>query len=361
MRQRFLALDALRGIAALGIFVRHVPEQTLAHLLPGSYLAVDLFFLLSGFVLAHAYTARFREGLKPGDFMAQRYLRLAPAYFAGCVFGLAILIWFDPPDALDPARMFAALGSAALFLPDPLPFAHKPDAPFPLNGPAWSLFFELVANGLLAAMLFSRRNFVLPVMSVGLAALVAAAFLHGSLDGGYTFSNAWVGLARVLFAFFAGVLIYSVWKSNKHPFSVPAPLLALVMLGVFAVPASGAIRPIVDLAAVTVVFPALIYLGASARVNVLAGASIWLGAISYPLYAIHGPALRLITQAAEKYLQADIWLRLGISGSVALLGICLGLAMLVDQFVDQPARSRLGKFLLRPKQARDARKAQRAV
>jgi hypothetical protein len=69
-KPRFATLDGLRGIAALAVVTRHVPDSTLLNWSQGSTLAVDLFFVLSGFVLMHAYNRRLSEGLSPFTFLS---------------------------------------------------------------------------------------------------------------------------------------------------------------------------------------------------------------------------------------------------------------------------------------------------
>ena len=82
-RRVFGTLDGLRGIAALAVVTRHVPDTTFQDLLPGSTLAVDLFFVLSGFVLAHSYTERLRGEMGAIAFMRVRIIRLYPLYILG--------------------------------------------------------------------------------------------------------------------------------------------------------------------------------------------------------------------------------------------------------------------------------------
>src|ERR1700761_6004380 len=72
------ALDGLRGVAAIAVMLHHFRPLTAPWLFAHGYLAVDLFFLLSGFVIAHAYDARFRKGLGVPAFLVIRLIRLWP-------------------------------------------------------------------------------------------------------------------------------------------------------------------------------------------------------------------------------------------------------------------------------------------
>ena len=88
---RFTGLDGLRGLAALAVFGAHVPDPLLRDALPGCDLAVDLFFALSGFVLAHAYFERLRKGMGVGTFFKRRVIRLYPLYALGTIISLSIV------------------------------------------------------------------------------------------------------------------------------------------------------------------------------------------------------------------------------------------------------------------------------
>jgi peptidoglycan/LPS O-acetylase OafA/YrhL len=65
----FSALDAMRGIAAVSVVFYHAGIHSGLPLLPHAYLAVDLFFVLSGFVIAHAYEEKLHHGMTVGKFM----------------------------------------------------------------------------------------------------------------------------------------------------------------------------------------------------------------------------------------------------------------------------------------------------
>ena len=88
-RNRFVTLDALRGIAAIGVMLYHsMPDSPLV--IPGGYLAVDLFFVLSGFVIALTYEDKLRDGMTPREFLALRAIRLWPMLLVGAGLGIAL-------------------------------------------------------------------------------------------------------------------------------------------------------------------------------------------------------------------------------------------------------------------------------
>ncbi|HKU54954.1 MAG TPA: acyltransferase family protein, partial [Rhizomicrobium sp.] len=87
-KTRFLTLDALRGVGAIAVMAGHAGIVLNAYMPPFMYLAVDMFFVLSGFVLAHAYDGKFAGGLSVGAFLKARIARLYPIYLIGLVLGL---------------------------------------------------------------------------------------------------------------------------------------------------------------------------------------------------------------------------------------------------------------------------------
>jgi peptidoglycan/LPS O-acetylase OafA/YrhL len=337
LEQRFLTLDALRGVAAIAVLTLHVPDRTFANFLPGSYLAVDLFFLLSGFVLAHAYDARLRSGLSARAFMLQRYIRLAPCFMVGSAIGLGLACYAVTKGALPAEQAIASGASSLLFLPTPFALLSNVFL-FPLNAPAWSLFFELLANLIFAVPALRTRAGALILTGLSAVGLVWCAFVLGTLDGGFRASTAYVGLARVAFSFFAGVIIYRWWRRSTFRLSLPAPVLCLATIGIFAIHAEGGARAGFDCLAVLLIFPAMIVLGAGARPGRYPAIASLLGNLSYPLYATHVPLIRLLGLAVGLTYGDQAMSAFGAVGSVVLLGICIAFAFGVERLIDQPAR-----------------------
>lgn len=285
--QRFLVLDGMRGIAALAVLWSHAGFGFGHYYPPHGYLAVDFFFALSGFVLAHAYAARIAAGLSFRAFARLRLIRLYPMIFAGGIIGV---LAFNPGWARGGAELFWFDATAFLLLPLGLAF-HA--APFPVNVPIWSLFFELCANAAYWAAARrpgdAARGVIFIAAMAGL--LGGIAYVAGGLrDVGMASAISFLaGFPRVAVSFALGVLIFRYRLHERLP-RMPDICPALALAAALAMPACGWWY---DMGCVLAVFPLLLCLGAQARESIaLHRLWYWGGALSYPLYVIHEPLLR---------------------------------------------------------------------
>lgn len=286
---RLPGLDALRAIAAVCVVVMHVgPIYRTPEVLDSAYLAVDFFFLLSGFVMARTYEQRMRSGrIGAWRFLWLRYLRLWPTMAVGALLSLPFL-WRDGMSW----SIAANVGLPNFFL---LPTRSAPVI-FALNLPAWSVFFELLANfahGLLVQRL-SNRTLALLVACL-LAALGLCAWQFGNLDLGSRPENVVGGLARVAFSYALGILLWR-FHGDRAPFAVPPVLAFLAMPVLFAAAQGfGFEGPIFDVAFVAVAGPLMLWGGLRSRA--MESLARRVGALSFPLYAVHFPVL-LAAEAA---------------------------------------------------------------
>ncbi len=349
----FQTLDGLRGVAAIGVAIGHgrflAGPQPMAAF-SECYLAVDFFFVLSGFILAHAYGTRLSDGLSAGRFMALRLVRLYPLYGLAllCSFGLAAAQGFHSAIGvpLQPVDALAAL----LMLPDPhwgVPLypLNIADLLYPLNVPAWSLFFELVANAALA-LFWRRLSPAVLGMLVGVGAMVLVVALEArglgfgtqgdAFNAGALWSSFGGGLARVVFSFFAGVLVFRLWHRRPPRLQVPPALLLLVLATMLAAVPPKAAQDSYDLIATLIVFPVMVYLGAgSASGRIGARVFVWLGGISYGVYVLQ--------QAYYATIQAASGTALGVGQTVFALILLLPLATIADLAFDRPIRRWLAR------------------
>src|ERR1700683_2829054 len=143
---RYYVLDGMRGIAAIAVMIYHFSLDTGSVFLINADLAVDFFFILSGFVIAHSYGGRLRNGMNPLEYIGKRLIRLYPMFVLGILIGAPVLFLLERAGAANaPARFI--VGSVLynlLFLPDISNFQNG--ELFPANPPAWSLFFEMIAS-----------------------------------------------------------------------------------------------------------------------------------------------------------------------------------------------------------------------
>ena len=299
MKQHYQVLDGLRGTAALAVVVFHVLEmlwpEPAANPLHHAYLAVDFFFMLSGFIVGHAYDDRLpRMGF--GQFLLVRVRRLHPLTLAGLAIGLAgyLLDPFAPTQHGVPlARLMTTFGLMLLTLPSPA-LPNRYGETHSLNGPTWTLFQEYLANivyGLIGPRL-SRRGLAALVVVAG-AVLVAVAARLPHLGTGWGWDTFWIAPVRTAFPFFAGLLLYRLNPRLKSPLGFG--LLSLALLAVFAAPFASTAGPIkangvMEAGFIILVFPLIIAAGAAAKAGGrLTKLCAFCGAISYPLYITHYP------------------------------------------------------------------------
>ncbi len=343
--QRFLLLDGLRGIAAFAVILDHTPPNFLGDLIPGRYLAVDFFFVLSGFVLAHAYGKRLEGGWPVLSFMRARVIRLYPLYLVGLAIGVAMVVlgivrgWDSTP--LGQVGVFALFG--LLFVPAPPIYAFGGGHLYPFNGPAWSLFFELLVNliyGLIARFL---NRWMLGVILVGGAVgLVFTLTRHSGIGGpGWLWGHFDAGLARVIFSFFAGVALFRM-RSVMRLRQVPAILPVLMFIAVIAVPVPAEWRALYDAGAAIAVMPVLVWLASQANVSGWIGrVSGGLGAVSYGVYALHVPLLVLLSAAAAAmHIALPAWATV-----IAIVVLAGGTAAVLHHTYDGPVRRWLSRTL----------------
>lgn len=350
----FITLDALRGIAALAVISWHGGRLfgDDGPVFTSAILAVDLFFILSGFVLTHAYEQRLNANLSVPDFIRMRLIRLYPLYLLGfLIAGLAVALRLYANMAEGSTELGIAAVLNALMLPNPA--AGSPPFLFQFNFPAWSLFFELIAN--IAFALFgarlSTRNLAIFVGVLG-AALIAVTLRYQSFDLGASWRTFDGGLARAMFGFFAGMLIYRLRGKFAFTQSIQSnwmvlALAALTLASFLPRFAVGEWRPPAELKLLfaMTLYPALILVAARYEPDArLLPICSWLGVASYAAYVLHVPLHALGGVVAQ--LSADVWLEefAPISGLTFIVVIGLS-AWLADKYWDRPIRSFLNQKL----------------
>ncbi len=340
----FDVLNGLRGVAAIAVAAMHFFYYTVP-LHPAIVApAVDFFFVLSGFVIAHAYGDQLASNLGVGRFMLARAIRLYPLYLLGLIMGAAAMATYQ---WLPDSRFWSQLTFALFMLPGPLSFDHTNADLFPLNFPCWSLFFELVAN--LAYAVLARRlsDRVLGIIiAVGFFGLIACGLVTGSLDNGTVRPTFLGGLARVTFGFFAGVALYRLWRARPSRVALPPLALFVLMLLPLSFKPGSPLAWLYELVVVTIYLPAIVWFGAGARTS---GGSLRLctalGALSYPLYVIHAPVWTVVRAWDGKQFNELLHGFAPWGGYTLIAGLGV-FCWWLDKAVDYPLRRRLSRVLI---------------
>jgi peptidoglycan/LPS O-acetylase OafA/YrhL len=343
-KQHFPVLDGLRGIAALAVVVFHFMEMVFSdyskNFIGHGFLAVDFFFCLSGFVIGYAYDDRIKQlGVK--EFFKSRLIRLHPLVLLGSVLGL-LGFFFDPfgghPELYSVGKILLLFLASVLLIPLPI-MADRYFNLFGLNAPAWSLFWEYVANMVYALVLYRMRRSYHILFIVLSAAGVCYVIVHaGSIMGGWGGSSFRDGFVRVSYSFLAGLFIYRQhWLiPNRLGFAGLCVLLAIAFLSPFS-----QWNWLTESVIVLLYFPLLIALGAGTTVSaVQQKLCTFSGNISYPLYMTHYAVIWMFGNYYTTHKPAMGQVAWVIAISVVLL---VGFAYLVMVVYDIPVRQYLAK------------------
>lgn len=368
-------LDGLRGVAAVLVVIYHIFEGfAFAEVTNGAssglittfnhgHIAVDFFFMLSGFVISYAYDDRWGK-MSLGNFFKRRLIRLHPMVIMGAIIGVAAFLlegckqWngtMTPTGRVMTALLFTMLMIPAL---PGLPYEVRGNGEmFPLNGPAWSLWFEYIGNILYALIIHRLPTKTLATLAVALGA-AHAWFFVGNISGydmvgvGWTIDsvNFWGGLVRMLFPFTMGMLLARTFKPRKIKGAFW--LCSALLIAVFAVPyiastGKASINSLYEFLCIALLFPFIVWMGACGGCgdNVTGRVNKFLGDISYPLYIIHYPIMYMFYKwliKEELYTFGETW---GISIIVIITSLLLAYACL--KLYDEPVRRYLAKKFLK--------------
>ena len=355
-------LDGLRGVAALTVVCFHLFEAyATSHLdqrINHGYLAVDFFFILSGFVVGYAYDDRWTK-MTVREFLTRRLVRLQPMVVIGALIGAVKFYTQGCPvwdvSAVPVAMLLVATLMNAFMIPaTPGAEIRGVGEMYPLNGPAWSLFFEYIGNVLYALFIRRLSTRALAVLVASAGCGLAAFSVWGPLGDicvgfSLTGENIVGGSLRLLFAFPAGLLLSRVFRPVRVRGAFWIGSLAVVALA--SVPRIGGsehlwMNGVYDALCAVVLFPLIVWIGASGKTTDRVTSRIckFLGDISYPLYMVHYPFIYLyyawVKNENLTFGQSLPGAAVLVAGSVALAWLCL-------RFYDEPVRRFLSKRLLR--------------
>lgn len=332
---QYTTLDGLRGIAAVLIIERHTRQWFEGLTFYSSYFAVDFFFLLSGFVLAHAYDDRLRNGMSAVSFMRSRAIRLYPLYMIALM--LTIIIEFYNKGTISPITVLCAL----LFLPNYFGTTHGNW----FVGASWSLSFELLVNSVFAAIHRELSNKVLIVIILLSFALCSyCVFTFGSLDIGYKHPHMIGGFARVFFSFFLGVLLYRN-QFNKiiitKYLSWPCVIWFVLVL---AIPNTKSFRPWIEITMISVVLPFLLVVASQTNPSRITKKIFYpLGIVSYGVYIMHSSLSSAIDILARDLFNIKLIDFTPWGGLIAIITMVI-IVYILDKFYDAPIRKVLNLY-----------------
>ncbi len=370
-KNHYKILDGLRGVAAIIVVMFHILETFTGgdhskQIINHGYLAVDFFFVLSGFVIGYAYDDRWGK-MTLGNFFKRRLIRLHPMIIIGMIIG-ALTFYFQD------SYFFPAIGDTPvwkLLLVMVIGFTLFPvgrsldirgwTEMHPLNGPGWSLFFEYIGNILYALIIRKLSNKVLAVLVfIAGAALIHLAVTspHGDVIGGWSIHPAQlrIGFTRLLYPFFTGLLLSRIVKPGKINNAFLWSSLLLIII--FSIPRIGNneqlwMNGLYDSLSIIFVFPLIVYIGASGNLSgkISSKVSRFLGDISYPLYITHYPIIYMFMAWIAKNQEF-------INGSpngkltmvlvaISVLIVTVSISYVCFKFYDEPVRKWLANRFMK--------------
>lgn len=363
-KKHYEILDGLRGVAAVIVVIFHLFEtftggNNMKQIINHGYMAVDFFFVLSGFVIGYAYDDRWGK-MSLWGFFKRRLIRLHPMIVAGMLVG-AVTFYFQESSVVFPVigtvplwkmLIVALIGCTLLPVPPSLDIRGWTEM-HPLDGPAWSLFFEYIANILYALFIrkFSNKLLALLVFIAGVALIqFAVTSPGGDIIGGWSLEPAQmrIGFTRLLYPFFAGLFLSRVTQPGriKHAFL----WCSLILVVVLSLPRIGGtehlwMNGLYDALCIIFIFPLIVYIGASGEVKKRFPSKInrFLGEISYPIYITHYPLIYLFTAWVANH---QISMQTSVPVALGVLTASIIMAYLFFKLYDLPVRRWLTSRLM---------------
>ena len=384
-KPRYEILDGLRGVAAVLVVAYHLfetyyhgkPDQPINH----GYLAVDFFFVLSGFVIGYAYDDRWKQ-MSTWAFFKRRLIRLHPMVIFGTLFG-ALMFYFGGgsvfPMINETPWWMVVIVMLWCFTMIPLPASMDIRGwaeTNPLNGPAWSLQWEYLANILYALVIRRLSNWALGLCVLVFAALTIILCLDIDVTGflaerswaSYTVVGGWsttpdqlqVGITRLLYPFFCGLLISRLMNDGSKIVNCKLSncklrggfwwcslfiviLLCMPWLGLGTEGDSRWTNGLYEAFCILVCFPIIVAIGAGSSVKGGKSEAInkFLGDISYPVYITHYPLIYMQMSWAESHKDAPLGMHIFVA--VCIFFLAIGLAYAALKLYDLPVREWLKK------------------
>lgn len=386
-KPRYEILDGLRGVAAIMVICFHLFEVyshgAASQIINHGYLAVDFFFVLSGFVAGYAYDDRWGK-MSLGGFFKRRLTRLHPMVIAGTVIGAALFLFQGAafPKIMECTwQKFVLCFVMGLFM---IPCGHGLDIRGwgelnSFNGPNWTLTYEYVGNILYALIFRHLPKAMLAVLCACCAFFTldltlgwdvfnlfpvrqfidAQGIAHSvggpqfNVIGGWSLDpqQIYIGFTRLLYPFLCGLLISRILPSrmtSANPSGSPLRLkggfwwCSLILVAILAIPCIGGKSGVADglfqAAAILIVFPVVVLIGAGSRTTRAFSTRIckFLGDISYPIYITHYPLIYMQTAWVKGHPDAPLWMHVTVGAGVMVLAVIIAYGLL--KIYDLPLR-----------------------
>jgi peptidoglycan/LPS O-acetylase OafA/YrhL len=311
-------------------------------LFPGGYLSVDVFFVLSGFVLSLNYGGAISSGaIDARAFIVARFARLYPLFFATTLVGCVVMTARFRSN-FGHIEYIALIESSAanLFLAPSFFEPYGLRSLFPFNPASWSIFFELFASVAFFVFLGRLRvKLLLLVIAASAITLALTIWLVGTIDQGYSTATFIPGFPRVLFSFSVGVAIQRCFERRPWRLSgrVLFSTLLLALLFVQARLYVSNIR-LYDLVGVYLLAPLIVMVGAGVSLEGLRRRmAAFLGDISYSVYLTHNALIIAAAGLAQVALGAKIY-DLGPGVGFAFVPFVVGVSYASYSRLERPAR-----------------------
>ena len=394
----YAILDGLRGVAALMVVLFHCFEtykvdigtQIVNH----GYLAVDFFFVLSGFVIGYAYDDRW-DRMSIWGFFKRRIVRLHPMLVAGTVIG-ACFFFLGAHDGLNTITSTQGWKFALVFVMGLLmiPTGPKLDIrgfseSYTFTGPAWTLMYEYIGNILYALILRRLPTIILGILCAACAVLTLDMTLglqlvtfpsaeimlpdgtlavsggpHYDVVGGWSLTpdQVYIGFGRLLYPFLMGLLISRLLRKHStesNPSGSPfhakggfwwCSLILIIFLGMPQIGGQqGLPDGIFQAVSILLIFPLVVLLGAGSVTTHKRSTEVcsFLGKLSYPLYITHYPLMYVQMAWVAKNPQAPVWMNIVLNIGILFLAIFIAWACV--KLYDEPVRKWLTEHWLKRK------------
>ena len=376
-KQRYEILDGLRGVAALMVIIFHFFElysfgNPSKQIINHGYLAVDFFYVLSGFVLGYAYDDRW-DKMSYWDFYKRRLIRLHPMVIAGsllgmCYFFLGECINSPNIESVNPLYFFLTIIMSILMIPCPAQMDIRGwGETNSFNGPNWTLTYEYIVN-ILYSLIFRRLHTII----IGILTLASALLLvnltcnfdifnvmNERESNKYTVIGGWsltscelcVGFTRLFYPYFAGYLVYRLKLKIRIPYSfIICSIILITFLSMPRLEKEGypIFNGIYEAIVIILIFPLVIIIGAgdTTKNEILTKICKFIGELSYPIYITHYPIIYMNSAWTSFHMKDSLFNKIMLS--IGSFFIMVFNAYSLIELYDKPVRKWLAnKYLVK--------------